>query len=135
MEYIVTNATEYFPVNIEDYVVAHSALETVVGEDGAKNRRVLVVAVPQQMLQTYYEVASVAGLTVQSIDYIGNAMLQLIKTQTNQNTTTMVIQLGSESTVAVHIRHLREKLEIDPANPRYLKVVWGKGYKLEEMKK
>ena len=40
--------------------------------------------------------------------------------------------LGSESTVAVHIRHLREKLEIDPANPRYLKVVWGLGYKLEK---
>jgi len=39
--------------------------------------------------------------------------------------------LGAEGTVAVHIRHLREKLEIDPANPRYLKVVWGKGYKLE----
>jgi len=38
---------------------------------------------------------------------------------------------GSESTVAVHIRHLREKLEYDPANPRYLKVVWGQGYKME----
>ena len=42
--------------------------------------------------------------------------------------------LSAEGTVAVHIRHLREKLEIDPANPRYLKVVWGKGYKLEGAK-
>ena len=40
--------------------------------------------------------------------------------------------LSAEGTVPVHIRHLREKLEIDPANPRYLKVVWGKGYKLED---
>ena len=39
--------------------------------------------------------------------------------------------MGAEGTVAVHIRHLREKLEIDPAQPRYLKVVWGKGYKIE----
>ena len=39
--------------------------------------------------------------------------------------------MGAEGTIAVHIRHLREKIEIDPANPRYLKVVWGKGYKLE----
>ena len=39
--------------------------------------------------------------------------------------------MGGENTVAVHIRHLREKLEIDPANPRYLKVVWGHGYKIE----
>ena len=39
--------------------------------------------------------------------------------------------LGSEGAVAVHIRHLREKIEIDPSTPRYLKVVWGQGYKME----
>ena len=38
---------------------------------------------------------------------------------------------GAESTVAVHIRHLREKLEITPAQPRYIKAVWGQGYKME----
>lgn len=38
---------------------------------------------------------------------------------------------GTENVVAVHIRHLREKIEYDPANPRYLKVVWGRGYKME----
>jgi len=38
---------------------------------------------------------------------------------------------GAESTVAVHIRHLREKIEINPAEPRYLKVVWAQGYKME----
>ena len=43
--------------------------------------------------------------------------------------------LSAEGTVPVHIRHLREKLEIDPASPRLLKVVWGKGYKLEAMGK
>ena len=37
----------------------------------------------------------------------------------------------TEGTVAVHIRHLREKLELNPAEPRYLKVVWGQGYKIE----
>lgn len=39
---------------------------------------------------------------------------------------------ASDSTVAVHIRHLREKIEIDPAKPRYIKVVWGQGYKIEK---
>ena len=38
---------------------------------------------------------------------------------------------GTENTVAVHIRHLREKIEYNPAEPRYLKVVWGRGYKME----
>ena len=42
--------------------------------------------------------------------------------------------LGSESAVAVHIRHLREKIEINPSEPRYLKVVWGLGYKMEDIK-
>ena len=38
---------------------------------------------------------------------------------------------GSESTVTVHIRHLREKIEMNPAEPRYIKVVWGQGYRIE----
>ncbi len=38
---------------------------------------------------------------------------------------------GSEGAVAVHIRHLRQKIEIDPSDPRYIKVVWGHGYKIE----
>ena len=41
---------------------------------------------------------------------------------------------GSENAVAVHIRHLREKIEINPSEPRYIKVVWGRGYKMEVLK-
>ncbi len=96
---INANASEYFPVNIEDYVIAHSVLETVADDEGGKNMRVMVVAAPQQMLRTYYDLASAAGLNIQSIDYVGNAMLQLIKTQTADNATTMVVQIASESTI------------------------------------
>jgi len=39
---------------------------------------------------------------------------------------------GCDNTVMVHIRHLREKIEINPAEPRYVKVVWGQGYKFEK---
>ena len=42
--------------------------------------------------------------------------------------------IGSEGSVAVHIRHLREKIEINPSDPRYIKVVWGQGYKMEARK-
>lgn len=41
--------------------------------------------------------------------------------------------IGAGNTVAVHIRHIREKIEINPREPRYLKVVWGIGYKIEKM--
>ena len=40
--------------------------------------------------------------------------------------------MGNEGAVSVHIRHIREKIEIDPGNPRYIKVVWGQGYKFEK---
>lgn len=96
---INANSSEYFPVNIEDYVVSHSVLETVTDAEGNKQLRVLAVAAPSQMVKSYYDLGTRAGLNVVSLDYIGNAMLQLIKTQTTASTTTMVIQLGSESTV------------------------------------
>lgn len=93
------NASEYFPVNIEDYVVSHSILEHVVNEDKSKQLKLMVVAAQLTMVKSYYELGSMLGLNVQSIDYVGNSMLQLIKTQTSATMTTMVIQLGSESTI------------------------------------
>ena len=43
--------------------------------------------------------------------------------------------IGADNTVAVHIRHIREKIEIDSRKPKYLKVVWGVGYKIEKQGK
>lgn len=69
-----------------------------------------------------------------------NILLLLMKNQGRVFSTSQIYELvwndpslGSENTVAVHIRHLREKIEIDPANPRYIKVVWGLGYKMEKV--
>ena len=101
---ITANASEYFPVNIEDYVVSHSILEHIVDEDKTKQMKLMVVAAPIAMVKGYYELGSMLGLTVQSIDYVGNSMLQLIKTQTSSTMTTMVIQLGSESTILNIVR-------------------------------
>lgn len=96
---INANSSEYFPVNIEDYVVSHSLLEEVMDEQNNKQLRVLAVAAPRHMVKSYYDLATMIGFTNVKLDYIGNSMLQLIKTQTAGATTTMVIQLGSESTV------------------------------------
>ena len=69
-----------------------------------------------------------------------NILLLLLKNPGRVFSTSQIYELvwndpslGSENTVAVHIRHLREKNEIDPANPRYIKVVWGLGYKMEKI--
>lgn len=97
---IKANASDYFPVsNIEDYVIANTVLEETTDENGAKQLRVMAVAAPQGIVQSYNDLAAAAGLKLQALDYIGNAMLQLIKTQTTEQSTTMVIQLGSDSTV------------------------------------
>ena len=99
-EMINANANDYFPVsNIEDYVISNTVLEDFTDENGAKQLRVMAVAAPQGMVAGYYELASAAGLKCEALDYAGNAMLQLIKTQTAEQSTTMVIQLGSDSTV------------------------------------
>ena len=77
------------------------------------------------------------GIALTPLEY--NILLLLMKNPGRVFSTSQIYELvwndpslGSENTVAVHIRHLREKLEIDPANPRYIKVVWGLGYKMEK---
>ena len=96
---INANASDYFPVSIEDYIVSNSLLETTTDENGVKQMRVMAVAAPEAMVRSYYDLGAACGLKVQDLDFIGNSMLQLIKTQTTEQSTTMVIQLGSESTV------------------------------------
>ena len=70
-----------------------------------------------------------------------NILLLLMKNPGRVFSTSQIYELvwnenayGSESAVAVHIRHLREKIEINPSEPRYIKVVWGQGYKMEGKK-
>lgn len=102
---ILSNASDYFPVNnIADYVIEHTVLENFTDENGAKQIRLMAVAAPSNMVHAYYDLAAAAGLKCQGLDYIGNAMLQLIKTQTTEQSTTMVIQLGSDSTVLNVVR-------------------------------
>ena len=68
-----------------------------------------------------------------------NILLLLVKNQGRVFSTDQIYEsiwneeaIGADNTVAVHIRHIREKIEIAPKDPRYLKVVWGVGYKIEK---
>lgn len=69
-----------------------------------------------------------------------NILLLLMKNQGHVFSTTQIYEsiwdeaaLAADNTVAVHVRHIREKIEINPREPRYLKVVWGLGYKIEKL--
>ena len=69
-----------------------------------------------------------------------NILLLLVKNQGKVFSISQIYEsiwnedaIGADNTVAVHIRHIREKIEINPKEPRYLKVVWGIGYKIEKM--
>ena len=68
-----------------------------------------------------------------------NILLLLVKNKGRVFSITQIYEaiwneeaIGADNTVAVHIRHIREKIEINPKEPRYLKVVWGVGYKIEK---
>ncbi|MCM1307659.1 MAG: pilus assembly protein PilM [Butyrivibrio sp.] len=95
-DFINTNATEYFPVNIEDYVIAFSALETILEEEVRKTR-VMVAVAPVAMVEAYYSLAEMLDMHIESIDYVGNSTLQFIRYQVSE-VPSIVIQMTEENT-------------------------------------
>lgn len=95
------NATEYFPVNIEEYIIQSAVLETIVNKDNPKKKeqlKLLVAAVPSKMIEEYYDFSSTMGFKVIAIDYLGNSTLQLLKVQSDVETSVMV-QIENDSTI------------------------------------
>ena len=83
---------------------------------------------------------TVDGETVKLTPIEYNILLLLVKNQGKLFSINQIYEsiwneeaIGADNTVAVHIRHIREKIEINPKEPRYLKVVWGVGYKVEKI--
>lgn len=82
---------------------------------------------------------SVDGEVVKMTPIEYNILLLLVKNQGKVFSINQIYEniwnedaIGADNTVAVHIRHIREKIEINPKEPRYLKVVWGVGYKIDK---
>ena len=92
------------------------------------------------MVDDDLKVVTVDGEPVKLTPIEYNILLLLIKNQGKVFSIEQIYEniwneqaIGADNTVAVHIRHIREKIEINPREPRYLKVVWGIGYKIEKM--
>lgn len=96
-ELVNMNASEYFPVNIDDYVLSYTVLEEKKTKEEQKSR-ILVFAAPEMMVESYFNLARVLGMKVKAVDYAGNSTLQLIKIQIDEKPT-LVVQLGMDTTI------------------------------------
>lgn len=94
------NATEYFPVNIDEYIIESSVLEVIENPDNKKDKKLklMVVAVPDKMIEEYYDFSSTMGLKIVAIDYLGNSTLQLLKLQSEVDSSVMV-QIENDATI------------------------------------
>lgn len=100
--YINTNATDYFPVNIEDYILAYSVLEKKM-EQNNKVNRIMAAAAPVNMIESYYELAEMLNFRVEAIEYAGNAILQFIRYQVD-TAPGIVIQMAEDSTIVTILK-------------------------------
>ncbi|WP_022753025.1 pilus assembly protein PilM [Butyrivibrio fibrisolvens] len=78
-DFVLANASDYFPVNIADYSISYTVLEKLQNEEGAKALRINALAMPSEMLDSYKEFAKAAGLELEAIDYDGNSLYQAVK--------------------------------------------------------
>ena len=92
------NSSEYFPMsNSNDYAFAFSVLENFTDEEGRKSR-VSAVAAPNDLVKCYYELAEELKLSVHSIDYFGNSVIQLLSMQMTEGRTDLVLQIEKDTT-------------------------------------
>lgn len=96
-EMIDANASEYFPVYLEDYILAHNVLDKGNSKKGFNQMRVSVYAAPKDLIDDYFKLAERLKLNIKSIDYAGNSAYQMIRKQIGPETS-LVVQIQEEST-------------------------------------
>ena len=80
---LMSNITDYFPVDPSSYQFAHNIMDTITDESGAKQYRVMVMACPSEILEGYSYLAQQLGLELSSIDYSGNSIFQALRNRFN----------------------------------------------------
>lgn len=97
-DFVLANASDYFPVNIADYSISYTVLEKLQNEEGAKALRVNALAMPSEMLESYKEFAKAAGLELEAIDYDGNSLYQAVKKECSVGSQ-IVIKIDEKSSI------------------------------------
>lgn len=101
---IRANASDYFPVDLEQYEVGHTILGVMENEKGTKQYKALVLAVPKVMINNYYQLADGIGCTVAAMDYSGNSIYQIVRNQCG-NGVQMVVKVDENSTMVTIIEN------------------------------
>lgn len=98
---IMMNASEYFPVQLEQYIVNYTVLEKLQYKDGENEEtkiKVMVMAMPESIIDAHYDLASSLGLDIKAIDYVGNSTYQTLKTQVG-TAPSIIIQVENDATI------------------------------------
>lgn len=107
-EIVAANAEDYFPMNnLEDYILKHTVLDTVENEEG-KLLSVLVMAFQKEMVDGYYQLASMMKMQVETIDYYGNSVYQLLRKQLSQGTM-LTLQMDRDMT---YVSIMKDKAQL-----------------------
>ncbi len=98
---LMTNITDYFPVDPAQYQFAHNIMETVTDDAGNKQYRVMIMAAPSDIVNGYHQLANMLGLELSSIDYTGNSIFQALRHRfaTGVNLTVKIDERSSLLTV------------------------------------
>lgn len=125
------------PLELVARVKSHLRRYTSLGNLNVENNSMYVVG--GLCINDETKEVTVDGESVKLTPIEYNILLLLVKNQGRVFSINQIYEsiwnedaIGADNTVAVHIRHIREKIEINPKEPRYLKVVWGVGYKIEK---
>lgn len=94
---VESGAQDYFPVNVDEYTFSYKILEKNKNGDN-KGIKLLLLAAPDQIVQSYYAFAKGMGLTVESIDYVGNSSFQIMKREVASGYN-VVVQINDENTM------------------------------------
>lgn len=108
-EIITANVHDYFPMsNIKDYVYEYTVLE-VFEEEDRKQYRLSAAAVQKELVESYQELAKELKLAIESIDYYGNSMFQIMKQQVEEGSNTLVLQMEKDMT---HVSIMEGKAQV-----------------------
>lgn len=98
---VMSQAREYFPMDITGYTISWKKMETVTAEDGAKNLKLWLSAVPDNLLSNHYSFAKEAGLTIETFDYIGSGAVSFITSHLSEKA--VIVQLEEQATIITMI--------------------------------